>query len=272
MSENNWKVLRWKGPDTPNDVDSNDPDWHADAQHPNSGRYTIGGTASDGDYVLTLTPVNTLQRATYPVVTSTTTRSTTPSTNADLAAQIVTDINAAVAADLLTGGTGIAKYIQTASNPSGALVYIQYKDPGHDFVVSTTAPGSGAWTHLDGSSQGSGNRFPCARALPFRKSDVRGDVGAVELCVFQIDSSGDILAPGSCTYSIEILGVINRKNDAGSDSWAVFSLGELTSQTPNTVHSVAMDGAHAVGCRIHTIANEDGSTDRFEVRYRQVVT
>lgn len=277
MSDNRFRVLRWKGPDDPSDVDADDPDWFGDWQHPNSGRYTVGGTASDGDYVFTLTPVRSdwpgeTPHETFSAISVTTTRSTTPATNADLAAQIVSDINDAVEADRIAGSIGIAQYIQAATNPSGALVYVQYKEPGHDFVVSTTAPGSGTFTHLDGSSQGSGNRFPCARKLAFQNLGLRSSSGAVEVTVHPITSAGATVDPGTCTYSIQIIKVINRKTDAGADDWAYVSLGTLSSQVPGTPHSVSLDGADALAVRLSSIANEPGTTDRFEIRYQEVAT
>jgi hypothetical protein len=91
-------------------------------------RLAVGGTASDGNYVTTIT---------HPDGTSivvTTTRATTPATNANLATQHAADVLAA------TGRKGV---ILSAAVASSTNVDVTFKHAGRDYTIETSAPGSG---------------------------------------------------------------------------------------------------------------------------------
>ena len=94
-------------------------------------RIAFGGTASDGDYVTTIT------HADGTSITVTTTRSTTPATNANLATQHALDVMAA------TGRKGVIKSAAVASSTN---VDITFKHAGRTYTVECTAPGSGTLT------------------------------------------------------------------------------------------------------------------------------
>lgn len=92
-------------------------------------RIAFGGTASNGDYVTTIT------RSDGTSVTVTTTRSGgSPSTNANLATQHALDVMAA------TGAKGV---IYSAAVASSTNVDITFKHHGNTYTVECTAPGSG---------------------------------------------------------------------------------------------------------------------------------
>ena len=101
---------------------------------------TVGGTASDGDYVTTLTPSD--GGAAFSI---TVTRSTTPATNANLA----TAIAAAFAA------SSDALGVVTAS-PASAVVTLTFLRPGITYTITTSAPGSGTLVAATTQATGGG--------------------------------------------------------------------------------------------------------------------
>ncbi len=269
---NDFQVLRYKGPETTvtngDDIGLDDPDWHAEQVNPNSGRYEVAGTASAGDYIITCTPVDGAPAA------SVTFDRDASQTNAQIATGLASEANTAVAADLQgKDGPGIAGFIRSATSPSTGVVRIVYRQRPVDFVVSLTAPGSGTLTHyVAADSQSDGNRFPTARAIPFDRRRQLGPNTNVEITVVGITTAGAVVAPGNCTYSMEMLEVIPRKADNGTElDDAIASRGEDAGTPLGSVHTFQCNGAHAIGVRMHTIANEDASVDRFEIRYRAVV-
>ena len=101
---------------------------------------TVGGTASDGDYVATLTPSDGGSAFSITV-----TRSTTPATNSDLA----TAIAAAFAA------SSDALGVVTAS-PAAAVVTLTFLRPGITYTITTSAPGSGTLVAATTQATGGG--------------------------------------------------------------------------------------------------------------------
>lgn len=94
---------------------------------PQVGTLTVGGTATDGAYSVTVTPADG-----GAVFTVSITRSTTPATNADIAAALNTAFNAAAAA------YGIA----TSTNAS-AVNTLTFRRSGQSYTITTSAPAPG---------------------------------------------------------------------------------------------------------------------------------
>jgi hypothetical protein len=101
---------------------------------------TVGGTASDGDYVTTFTPSDG-----GAAVTITVTRATTPSTNTNLATAIAAAINASSAM------LGVA-----SASSASAVVTVTFRRPGITYTITTTAPGTGTLVAATTQATGGG--------------------------------------------------------------------------------------------------------------------
>ena len=264
MRSNDFRVLRYKGPDASSDidVDVDDPDWHAEQENPNSGRYVVAGTATAGDYILTATTVDGKETASV-------TFTRVAEAHAAIAAGLAAAVIAAVAADPRAEALG--RFFRSATNPTGANLHVVYQQHPKDFVVTLTAPGSATLDMISVASS-TGDRFPIARSIA---SDLRVPgipTEQVEVTVIALDTSNVPIAPGSCTYSMEFLEVIPRKSDTNQElPDAVASRGRDVSIPLGEINTVQCNGAALFGCRMYAIANEPSGTDRFEIRYRQVV-
>lgn len=101
---------------------------------------TVGGTASDGDYVTTFTPSDG-----GAAVSITVTRATTPSTNTNLATAIAAAINASSAM------LGVA-----SASSASAVVTVTFRRPGITYAITTSAPGSGTLVAATTQATGGG--------------------------------------------------------------------------------------------------------------------
>jgi len=264
--DNDFKVLRWKGPDATNDVDANDPDWSADMANPNSGRYIVAGTATAGDYGITCTPIDTGFTA------SSVTFTRVAESNTAIATAIFNAINTDVAAD--TDATGIARFIRLATNPSAGVVHIVYTQLGGvdvDFVAAPFAESPGTFLDLETANNTSGNRFPCTRSVRFERPIAKGSNANIEILVAAINSSRATLADdNACTYTIEFLEVVPRLDDDLAElEDLVVSRGTTSGATLDNVHTVNCDGSHQFGVRLSSVTNVPTGTDRLEVLFRE---
>jgi hypothetical protein len=103
---------------------------------------TVGGTASDGNYVVTITPlvrgaaVPTADPSITPIAV-TVTRATTPATNANIATQLVTNANATLVATNPHAASSLSTYIESVSS-SGAVTSWIVKRGAPPFIVTTS--------------------------------------------------------------------------------------------------------------------------------------
>lgn len=251
-------ILKVKGGNTAADVDANDPDFHAEQLPLNTGEYTITG-ATAGNYVLSIQDENgsELASATYTAGGG--------DSEADVAEGISDEIVAALAV-----GTdpAIGRYIEGSTYVSGDEFSIEWSDQKRRITAVLTAPG-GTWLPQSATdSTGTCETWPAVAVIPHVP---RGDEGVnhnVEVTVVGIDSSGDVVAPAG-TYTLEFLQEVERLNDAGTLVKAIVSRGSDAGADVGTVHTVQFCGGK-LGVRMHTIAGESVSVDRWEILYRAV--
>jgi hypothetical protein len=108
---------------------------------PQVGTLTVGGTATDGTYSVTITPPDGAAAVTISIV-----RATTPATNADIALALSNAINASNA---LLG-------IVSSSNAS-AVNTLTFRRSGVTYAVTTAAPAPG--THVWALTQTAGGSY-----------------------------------------------------------------------------------------------------------------
>lgn len=108
---------------------------------PQVGTLTVGGTATDGVYSVTITPADGGAATTISI-----TRATTPATNADIALALSNAINASNA---LLG-------VVSSSNAS-AVNTLTFRRSGQTYTVTTAAPSPG--THVWAQTQAPGGSY-----------------------------------------------------------------------------------------------------------------
>jgi hypothetical protein len=171
----------------------------------NSFDVTVGGTASDGDYVVTIVPIlpyaivptadPSIATASRPAVTVT--RATTPATNTNIATQFVTNANVALAASAPGSPTALATYIESVSS-SGAVTSWIAKRGAPPFIVlvtETTATGTLTLSPDD--------VFPVTHGfLGF--GPTLGARTYLELNLVPVTSAGVPLPPGTLTVDLTV--------------------------------------------------------------------
>lgn len=258
---NDFQILRVKGPDTPADVDAADPDWAGLQLHPNTGYWTVGGTADDGVYSLTFTRVGQATGVTVGI--------TADATGGDTNSDIATALRAAIETASAKGGT-LHDFV-AASSVSTATLALTSKQTSFKYVISSSAPGTGTLLPLGASGEGTGTLWPITAVIPYDRRVQLGPNTDVELCVVAIDSSGDPVDLDSGTYTLEVVeripvpavqGVFDAVDMVGSR-------GEV-SGTFGAIVGVQLNGTREFGVRFSSIT-EASSTDRIIVLYRAVV-
>ncbi len=236
---NNWQLLRTKIGATA------DPDWSALALHPNTFIVTIGGTASDGNYVTTINPV----APGASIVITTVRAAGTPATNALIAAAHAADITTLIA-------TTLAPYIVSAV-AVGATVQVRVKHNAPPFTVQnseTTATGTIVTTP--------DNLWPIAASLSPNRN---GPMTQVELAFIQVDAAGVQLPDNNAaTVSYQLV-----------EAWTPGSLVKVVGSAPVATHPVQqkaiapLHGAEALGVQIDAIATTATGYVAMEIWYRE---
>lgn len=166
---------------------------------PNSFIVTVGGTASDGDYVITITP----SAAGVDAIPITVTRATTPATNTNIAAEFVIEANTLLAAGNPGSSSALATYIESVSS-SGAVVQFIVKRGAPSFTVvtsETTATGTLTLSPND--------TFPITlNTLGW--SPQPGARTHLAVGFTPVDSSGVPLDPGTLTADLTVREVFDR--------------------------------------------------------------
>jgi len=254
-------ILCVKGPDATADVDADDPDYFGEQLPLNTGEYTITGAAA-GDYVLTLLNSNgqTLASVTYTAG------------GGDAESDVAEGISDAINAALLVAGSGevLARYIDSSSYAAGDEFSIRWASTRVRTTAVLTVPG-GTWTPQSAAdSTGTCGTWPRTREIPHVDRGGEGQNIQAEVTVVGVTAAGVPVAPQG-TYSMQFLQEVLRADDAGEASPSIANRGEVTGANIGDVHSVAMNGG-LFGVRMHTIAGESGSVDRWEIQVRAVVT
>lgn len=180
------------------DTGNADPARHAYVD-PNSFIVTVGGTASDGDYVTTITP-------TAPGVDAipiTVTRDTTPATNDDIAAEFVTEANTLLLAANPRDTAALATYIESVSSSGAVVQFIVKRDAPPFTVVTSETTATGTLTLSPDDT------FP----LTLNTLGWAPQPGArthLALVLVPVDSSGAQLPAGTLTADVTVRRVIER--------------------------------------------------------------
>jgi hypothetical protein len=163
------------------------------------GTLTVGGTAADGVYSVTITPADGGAAVTVPI-----TRATTPATNADIALALSNALN------LSNGLLGVL-----SSSNASAVNTLTFRRAGQTYTVTTSAPGGA--TLVWAQTQAAGGSYVNVGRWVRRSAVAGGDkvltpiidgttitqlVGVVERTFSCIDGSfygqaGEVYPPGS---------------------------------------------------------------------------
>lgn len=255
------KVLRRK-----DDTATNDPDWQTDMIDPGAFYCTVGGTAEAGDLVMTITPVNPAHPTPDPVTFSVTTE-----TEAEAAEGFYDALVAALASSSGIAPT-LAQYISRAEYVAAAQVVQVIPNPyAKRFTVALT--GQGGMTFVVTPD----DTFPItAFSAKMAGDHLKTTPRDVVFSVYVVDSDDDIVAKGTCTFTVEVLRAVERYDPVNDVALrpGVEDVGEnsgltLSGVTPGESIRVPMGGGR-FGVRIHTVANLPASGDALEVRWRDV--
>lgn len=186
---------------------------------PNSFDVTVGGAATNGNYIVTITPQ--VQTGPYPPVTPNTDESITaiaitvvraggaPATNTNLATQFVTNTNTILVATNPGDHANLSTYIESVSS-SGAVVSFIVKRNAPPFRVTLSAPAPGTLALAPDDI------FPIVfDSIGF--SHLLGPRTKLGIVLLPVDSSGVPLDPGSLTADITVLRVFDRGGRNGRD-------------------------------------------------------
>jgi hypothetical protein len=254
---NEFKLLRWKGPDATADVDTDDFDYYTLGLPPNTGRYTVG-SAENGTFSIIAS-----DEKSGLVIGTSSYEHAAAETDAETAEALADQINADIAAGTPNTLAGIA---ESAYYPgSGAILYVRWNIDHKPFTVSVADPGSATL------AQYPTNRFPSAVVVPFDRRAGLGPVARIELNVVALDSSlAPLLSAG--TYAYQIVEAIKVYDVHGRFShYTIGTRGSGTGTMRQDIHVVDCNGAHQIGVRLTTIS-EPASTDRIAVYWRPVVS
>jgi len=165
----------------------------------NSFDVTIGGIASDGDYVITITP-------TAPGVAAipiTVMRATTPATNTNIATAMVTAANVLLAAAPPPGPAALATYIESVSS-SGAVVSFIVKRGAPSFTVATSeTTATGTLTLAPNDT------FPITMST-LAYIPPTGPRSHLALVLVPVNSSGTPLDPGTLAADLTVREYFDR--------------------------------------------------------------
>jgi len=174
----------------------------------NSFDVTVGGTATNGDYIVTIQPIiqgNIVPTAdpsfTAPSVTVTRAGGT-PATHTNIATQFVTNANTGLAAGAPGAPTALATYIESVSS-SGAVTSWIAKRGAPPFIVTLTAPAPGTL------ALSPDDVFPVTRSF-LGYGATLGARTHLELTLIPVNSSGVPLDPGTLTADVTVRRYIER--------------------------------------------------------------
>lgn len=183
----------------PSGVLTDDPsDWsYIDG---NTFEVTFGGTATNGDYVITIDPVS-FGIASIPITT--TRAGGSPSTNADLAAQSVIETATLLAAGTYRDPTALATYIISSSS-SAAVQRFYVRDDAPPFRVTLSPPAPATLAVVPD------DQFPILFGATGHGPVIQGAKTALEVTLIPVDSNRVPLDPNGATVNLTIRRMIDR--------------------------------------------------------------
>jgi hypothetical protein len=173
----------------------------------NSCAVTVGGTASDGNYVVTVTPVTAdvvpVDRTDVTVPPITVARATTPATNANIATAFVTATNTLLTATAPGDHANLSTYIESVSAAAEVVTFIVKRNaPPFRFALSeTTATGTLVASPID--------TFPITFSTIGRGPTI-GARNKLSLVIIPVNSSGVQLTAGTLTADITVRRYFDR--------------------------------------------------------------
>jgi hypothetical protein len=236
-----WKRLRYIAGTTA------DPVWSALALHPNTGVYTVGGVAANGNYTITIDGVAvTFNRA-------------AGETNDQIATGWV-----AAAQALLQ--TTLRPYVESVS-ASGADIRIRYKSLYMQngerafWTVSTLAPG-GATLGADPET-----RWPITAGLPSQRDNNERSTH-LQLKFIQLDASDVPIADDNdATITFRVV-----EAHVPSDGYPRVGVSEeLATHPVQEIATIPMNGAEDFGVQMSAVANTATGYATMEIWYREAV-
>jgi hypothetical protein len=198
---------------------------------------TVGGTASDGNYVITITPVAP-NGAAVPVadpslaaIPITVVRAAgAPATNTNLATQFVTETNTLLAAANPGNPAALATYIESVSSSGAVVSFIAKKGPPQFTVATSETTATGTLTLAPDDV------FP----ITFDTLGWGPQVGArskLAISLQAVNSSGVVLDPGTVTADLTVRCYFDRGTRSERD----------IPNTPVGVDSADIESAHPAG-------------------------
>ena len=224
---------------------------------PESFLVTVGGTASDGNYVVTIVPRYPPSGTTSFAITFT---RAAAETNTAIGAGIdaATDVLLAVASSSAPFGSVLSHYIKSVSNSAGVVQFIGQPE-APEYTVTVTAPGTGTLTLSPDDI------FPITfSALGF--APISGPRTDVEVLILPVDSSGVPLDPNGATIDVTCLRVIDRGTGLAA------GVGSAVTESALPIGDVAripFNGGR-LGFLLSTITGTITGLDALEVWVREV--
>jgi hypothetical protein len=244
-----WKVLRTKIGTT------DDPDWQGTQVLPTSITALVGGTASNGDYVLTIEGALIRPNGTrIPVSEDITATRNAAETSAQMAAELEVAAEANATLERLGFDFTVSSATVTIIAPAGFVG-----------TVSRTVPGTATITFPLGPDIAA-----LASAPVFAGG--RNELGAVVVSVMACDDEGDTpLLPNAYTFDITLIEVALYRDPSGVLRFRVQEGETQTDCLLDTEYSLALRGAFYWTVRLLTnadVANVPAGTDSFRVLWR----
>lgn len=241
-----------------------DPDWYTNQWDPGTFLGTVGGTADAGDLTVTITPLDTDRYPTPDPIVFTWTAETEEESAEGLYDQTVADL-----ASVSGVPTVLSRYLKRAEYTAAGLV-VQFVPQPNAPKFTVTMTGTGGTMTL---TQSPIDTYPMTGISARQKANNVGASGEVWLSVVAVTSADDVLAIGSCTYSVQVLKVVERYDpvDQIERRPGVSDLGTLTGLALGEEVRVAVGGGRFIA-RLLTVASAPATTEYLEVRWRDVVT
>lgn len=258
-----WIRLRRK-----TDTTVDDPAWSANHYDPSALIANLGGTASDGDYEITIEPVD-------PAVADIdiTFNRAAGETNAQILDGLLVEAQALsrVPGPAHSGDGELQEYLDYVKlrEDGSSLLFLAVKDSAPPFTVSMSAPGTGTLAPLPVDT------WPICRTWsPYPKRQGTSNPTQIELIPVMVDSSGDPLPNGTATIDIRPVNVIERRlvTDDAQTQRRVLCGGavETTGHPMGQPLRVPFNGGQ-FGVEISAVTNPHGSIVAVEVWAREVV-
>lgn len=164
----------------------------------NSFDITIGGTASDGNYVATLTPSDGT-----PAIAITVVRDTTPASNTDIATQFVVEAQALIDAGAVGDWATLAAYIESVSSSGAVATCIVRKGAKPFTIVTSETTATGTITVSPDDT------FPIGFDA-FGQTSHYQPRTVIEWCVLPVNSAGVQLPAGTLTVDVTFYRYFDR--------------------------------------------------------------